>query len=138
MSSRRVVVVNDSEDFLDAITDALTEAGYQVTGHHGDQLSADDVARLEPDLIILDLVLKRRNLDDELANGWDFLLLVRAHDRLANVPIIVCSADAGQLRRREEELRAVAKAYVLVKPFALEELENIVQMALEGSEEAAS
>jgi DNA-binding response OmpR family regulator len=138
MSAPRVVVVNDSEDFLDAITDALTEAGYDVSGHHGDQLSADDVARLEPDLIILDLVLKRRNLNDELANGWDFLLLARAHPRLASVPVIVCSADAGQLRRREEELRAVARTHVLVKPFALDDLERVVRAALDEPEQAAS
>ena len=138
MSAPRVVVVNDSEEFIEAITDALTEAGYMVTGHHGDQLSADGIADLQPDLLVLDLVLRRRNLKDELANGWDFLLLVRAHPQLANVPVIVCSADADQLRRREEELKTVAKAYVLAKPFALDELEATVKLALDGSQEAVS
>jgi DNA-binding response OmpR family regulator len=138
MSAPRVVVVNDSEEFLDAITDALTDAGYEVTGHHGDRLSADDIAKLEPDLIVLDLVLNRRNLYDELANGWDFLLLVRAHERLAGIPVIICSGDVRQLRRREEELKAVANAYVLSKPFALEDLEAMVKTALKSSEEAVS
>lgn len=138
MRRPRIVVVNDSREFLETMEDLLRELGYEVTGHHGDRLSSADLAAMRPDLLILDLVLQRRGQTDELANGWDLLLLVRADSRLQSVPVIVCSGDTRQLRRRERELEQIANAFVLPKPFSLEDVESLVKRALEGAEEAAS
>ncbi len=138
MQPRRIVVVNDSPEFLDTVREILADAGYEVTAHHGDDLTADAIAALRPDLVILDLVLRRRSLRDQLAAGWDLLVLIRAHPQLSQVPIIVCSADTRQLRQRERELEKIAGTFVLPKPFSIDQLEAVVRTALDGRQEEVS
>jgi len=134
MTPRRIVVINDSADFLDTVTEVLGEAGHRVSGHGGDQLTADDIAAMAPDLVILDLVLRHR----ELAAGWDLLVLIRSHPDLATVPLIVCSGDVAQLRKRETELATIANTHVLPKPFTLDRLEAVVDEALGDAKREAS
>jgi CheY-like chemotaxis protein len=138
VESHRIVVVNDSPEFLETVREILADAGYEVTAHHGDDLTADAIAALRPDLVIVDLVLRRRSLRDQLAAGWDLLVLIRAHAQLTSVPIIVCSADTRQLRQREGELQQVAATYVLPKPFSIDQLEAVVRSALEDRQAEAS
>lgn len=138
MDSQRIVVVNDSPEFLDTVREILADAGYEVTAHHGDDLTADAIAALRPDLVIIDLVLRRRSLLDQLAAGWDLLVLIRSHPELASVPIVVCSADTRQLRQRERELQQIAATYVLPKPFSIDQLESVVRSALDARQEEAS
>ena len=133
-TSARVAVVNDSEAFLDLVGEILTAAGYEVTTHLAEDLRLYELAALDPDLIILDLVMVGR----AVASGWDLLMLSRAHPQLESVPIIVCSADHHQLRRREAELAHMPRTSVLSKPFSLEELEEAVRAALDGLEAEAS
>lgn len=126
----RVLVVDDSEDFRDTVTAILADAGYDVRSHAGDRLSADAIAEMDPDLVVLDLVLHGHR---DGATGWDLLEVIRGHPRLASVPVIVCSADASQLHAHEAELTAVAATYALEKPFSLEQFETAVSDALEAN-----
>lgn len=138
MRPGRIVVVNDSPEFLDTVREILANAGYEVTTHHGDDLTADAIAALRPDLVILDLVLRRRSLRDRLAGGWDLLVLIRSHPQLSEVPIVVCSADTRQLRQRERQLEKIAATFVLPKPFSIDQLEAVVRTALDDRKEEVS
>lgn len=100
MALRRIVVIDDDNQFVDTVTEALTDAGYDVEGHNGEGVTADAVAAMSPDLVLLDLVLSSSY---ELA-GWELLGAMRAHPELEGVPIVVASADQQQLRARADEL----------------------------------
>ena len=69
------------------------DAGYDVTLFNGETTAIDEIAASEPELIIVDLLLGG-------ASGWDIVALSRADERLADVPIIICSADVVALRDR--------------------------------------
>jgi CheY-like chemotaxis protein len=124
---RRITVIDDSPEFLEVIGELLTGAGYAVNAFDGRQLSIETLLRTRPDLVLLDLRLLPGSAQ---LTGWDFLLLLRAHRELRQVPIIVCSADLAQIREREPELRQIALTWVLPKPFDLQELEEIIDKAL--------
>jgi DNA-binding response OmpR family regulator len=126
----RIVVINDAPDFLDVVTEILEVDGYAVIPYAGEDLSVDELASRDPDLVILDL---RLWAGEREISGWEFMLLIRSHDALREVPVIVCSADSDQLREREEELQEIANSYVLPKPFEINELEQMVRAALDGS-----
>jgi CheY-like chemotaxis protein len=81
--------------------------------------------RHAPDVIVLDLSLPGRD-------GFDVLLHLKRHRRLASVPVVVATGDTdGQLERK---CRNAGGAAYLVKPHAPEDLSQVV-MALAGLRE---
>ena len=117
----RISVVNDNPEFLELMSAILDEdAGYEVSLFNGEETSIAELADSKPDLIIVDLILGA-------ASGWEIVTLSRAHNELARVPIVICSADVAALRDRQEELAAVGDVHVLPKPFGIDELTSMVE-----------
>jgi CheY-like chemotaxis protein len=117
----RISVVNDNPDFLELMSAVLDEdAGYAVTLFNGQQTELSEMVAAEPDLIIIDLLLGG-------ASGWEIVTLARADERLASVPIIVCSADVTALRERADDLERIGNVHMLTKPFAIEEVTELVE-----------
>jgi DNA-binding response OmpR family regulator len=117
----RISVVNDNPDFLELMSAILDEdAGYDVSLFNGQRAEIDELVASGPDLIIVDLLLGG-------ASGWEIVTLARADDRLAAVPIIVCSADVTALHERADDLDHIGNVHVLAKPFALDEVTDLVE-----------
>jgi DNA-binding response OmpR family regulator len=118
---RRISVLNDNADFLELMSAILDEdAGYAVSVFSGEDTSIDQLSESEPDLVIVDLLLGG-------ASGWEIVTLARAHQGLAGVPIIVCSADVNGLRARAAELERIGNVHLLPKPFGIEEMTSLVE-----------
>ncbi len=117
----RISVVNDNADFLELMSAILDEdAGYDVSLFNGQRAGIGEIAATEPDLIVVDLLLGG-------ASGWEIVTLARSDERLADVPIIVCSADVTALRDSAAELEQIGNVHVLSKPFALDEMTDLVE-----------
>lgn len=117
----RISVVNDNAEFLDLMSAILDEdAGYDVSLFNGEVVAMDELAASDPQLIIVDLLLGG-------ASGWEIVTLARSDQRLADVPIIVCSADVTALRDRESDLERIGNVRVLAKPFAIDEITELVE-----------
>ena len=120
----RISVLNDNPDFLELMSAILDEdAGYDVRLFDGQRTEIDQLASSEPNLIIVDLLLGG-------ASGWEVVTLSRANERLAEVPIIVCSADVAALRERAEELQQIGNVHVLAKPFSIDEITGLVEQLI--------
>jgi CheY-like chemotaxis protein len=117
----RISVVNDNPDFLELMSAILDDdAGYDVTLFSGENTSIAELAASDPDLLIVDLVLGG-------ASGWEIVTLTRAEPDLADLPIIICSADVSALRERSEELERIGNVHILEKPFSLDQITEIVE-----------
>ncbi|MGI8829801.1 MAG: response regulator [Candidatus Limnocylindria bacterium] len=117
----RISVINDNPEFLELMAAILDEdAGYEVTLFNEEETAISEIVGSRPDLIVVDLLLGG-------ASGWEIVTLSRAHDQLAQVPIIVCSADVASLRDREEELAQIGNVHVLAKPFGIDDLTGMVE-----------
>ncbi|HPD95796.1 MAG: response regulator [Bacteroidales bacterium] len=85
MNSRFILIVDDSvtnQVFLDAL---LKEEGYR-TKTAGNAVEAFDILKNDvPQLILLDLLMPRKN-------GFELLSEIKENDRLKNIPVIVVSA----------------------------------------------
>jgi DNA-binding NtrC family response regulator len=123
----RITVVNDYPDFLETMRDILSSDGHEVTGFDGDRTTIDDIADSRPELLIVDL----RIAGDHM-KGWDTLVLARLDERLAGVPLIVCSGDVDTLRERGEDLRRQGNIHTLEKPFGVDDALAAVHEALGG------
>ena len=116
----RISVVNDNPDFLELMSAILAEdAGFEVSLFNGEETSMDEIAGARPDLLIIDLLLGG-------VSGWELVVLARADERLATVPVIVCSADVAELRNHTDELERIGNVHVLAKPFSVDEVTGLV------------
>jgi DNA-binding response OmpR family regulator len=86
----------------------------------GEKTSVAEIAAADPDLVIVDLLLGG-------ASGWDIVALTRADERLADRPILVCSADVSALRDKTDELARIGNVHVLEKPFSIDQITELVE-----------
>jgi CheY-like chemotaxis protein len=113
-------VVDDDEATREAYSLALGQCGLRVvTAHHGRH--ALEQLRLCPEedrpcCILLDLMMP-------VMDGWQFRAEQRRDPRLANVPVIVCSAQGGV----EQRAGSLEAACYLNKPVEVEELLAVVR-----------
>jgi CheY-like chemotaxis protein len=130
----RITVINDNPEFLDVMDAVLNALGHESTILIGGSVTVEDVADSRPDLVVIDLRLDSGLLND----GWGIVLGCRAHEQLADVPIVLCTADADFLRARAEEISALADVHPLPKPFGMQELEELIGKLLERFEKPPS
>ena len=120
----RILVVNDTEEILQAFRDLLEDEGYEVHLSGVAFSNVDGIIRLAPDLIILDYVFGQEKV------GWQMLQLLRMHRGTAAIPVIVCTAATHAVREIDGEL--IARGIRLVaKPFDIDELLTAVRQALD-------
>jgi CheY-like chemotaxis protein len=123
-SGKHVLVVNDTEEILDLFRAILGEMGHRMTAW---SFSPDDLAKvteIDPDLIILDLLMGPTELQ-----GWALLQKLRMSPPTENLPVIVCSAATNWVREQEGWLAANGVKVVL-KPFKVTDLERAISQAL--------
>lgn len=110
MTATRVLVVEDEEAFIDALTVALTKEGFVVSIARDGAEALAAFAADEPDLILLDLMLPR-------VSGVDVCREIRATSK---VPIIMVTAKSDEIDT-VVGLEVGADDYI-TKPYRMREL----------------
>jgi DNA-binding NtrC family response regulator len=121
-SATRVLVVDDEPLVRWAIGETLLARGYDVVeaeDAHGARVLIADAAT-EPNVVLLDL---------KLPDSDDLGLLAAVRRALPQVPVIVMTAFGTP--ELLEEARRLGVFTVLDKPFELEELDRLLDRALE-------
>jgi CheY-like chemotaxis protein len=123
-----VLVVEDDEDIRADLTAILRVKGFAVDEAANGK---EALARLRdgerPCLMVLDLMMP-------VMNGWELRAAMLADGDLAKVPVVVVS---GKGRMPPDEERTLAPAAVLVKPFELSELLDVVARFCAAGQAAA-
>ena len=119
LSGKRVLVVEDDPSIAIGLRINLESEGYVVDVAEDGDVALDLAQSLEPDLIVLDVMLPKRN-------GLEVLHDLRAEGR--TMPIIILSAKVGEMDK-VAGLELGAEDYV-AKPFSLAELLARVRAAL--------
>jgi CheY-like chemotaxis protein len=114
----RILVVEDDQDVRETILDLLSDEGVPAAGT-ADGASALRFLRsapVKPNLILLDLMMPG-------VNGAEFRRLQMEDPSLANIPVVLLSADVTT----ESASAAMHAAGYLKKPVKLAQLLEIVQ-----------
>lgn len=119
----RILLIEDEGNILEAIGFILTRAGWEVQGHGNGATALEAVARMAPDLVVLDVMLPGRS-------GLEILRDLRGRPETAALPILMLTAK-GQTKDRETALELGADAY-LTKPFSNAELLQTVTRLAEA------
>jgi len=115
-ATRRVLVVDDDPDILDALSEILEVEGYDVHRARNGREALVRVEQAPPDLVLLDLMMP-------VMDGSEFARNLAPGRR---PPIIVLSAD----RNVSVKAMEIGALGWLAKPFELDELLAAVRRAL--------
>ena len=110
----KIIIAEDDQFILKAMTTKLSKEGYEV------KIAVDGVQLMDilksyiPDLIILDLLMPKKD-------GFEVLKEVKGVQRLKNIPILIAS-NLGQENDIQQVLALGATDYLIKSEFTLESL----------------
>ena len=111
--AKKILVVDDDPDILDALQITLEDAGYDVTttekGDYAENLR--DTNGGFPDVIILDVLLSGKD-------GRIICQKLKSQENTRHIPIIMISAHPGA----KQSVKAVGADDFLAKPFDIDDL----------------
>lgn len=120
--SRIVVCVEDEQEMIDLVSLILSRKGFEVIGASGGQDGLRLIEQLQPDLVLLDLMMP--DMD-----GWEVYQRMKANAALNRIPVIVVTAKAQSIDKMLGLHIAKVDDYV-TKPFGPTELLNSVERVL--------
>lgn len=120
---KRVLLIEDEPNIIQAISFILSRDGWRVDTHADGATAVAEVARRDPDVVILDVMLPNKS-------GFDVLQDLRANPETEALPVLMLTAR-GQSRDRELAERYGASQF-MTKPFSNAEVLDSVRELSEG------
>jgi twitching motility two-component system response regulator PilG/twitching motility two-component system response regulator PilH len=108
MGRRSVLIVDDSQAVLDALTSAFEDAGYDVTSATDGEEVFRKMAAANPDALLLDIYMPK-------LNGADVCRLVKAHPHWKKTYLVLMSSRISE--RETDTYKRIGADRVLRKPF---------------------
>lgn len=122
--AKRVLLIEDEPNIIEAISFILTRDGFTVHTHEDGASALTKIKSTPPDMIILDVMLPGQS-------GFEVLQQVRADPDVGKTPVLMLTAR-GQTKDRETALRLGADQF-MTKPFSNTEVRDAVR-AMVGHE----
>ncbi len=130
MSAKSIVIIDDDPEICEAMSEILSQDGYQVftalDTRKGHQLFVDT----RPDLLILDIMM------ETMDEGLNFATEVKKNDGAFGVPILIVSArppvEKGYGRTLDEDLDWIHADIFIEKPIEPEELIHNVRLLVKN------
>ena len=119
-----ILVADDSPTQLQIIADLLKANNFSVTTAVNGDEALDKVKSLAFDLIILDVVMPKKN-------GYQACRSIKSDPQTENIPVILCSTTDTQVDSYCG-LKQGADAYI-IKPFDHDEFLGTVKQLLQNS-----
>ncbi len=126
----RIAVIDDDAVFVELMIDLLAHGeGYDVVSTQHWLQSFEFVKEVQPDLILLDLMLGRRQ------SGWNVLETLREDPSTAAIPVILCSAAAPAL---PATVAGQGRVATVAKPFDVDHLLAVIASLLQAASTPAN
>jgi len=121
--SKRILVVEDTEDNRQIVRDLLTSVGYEMIEAVDGAQGVEVAVREKPDLILMDIQLP-------VFDGYEATRRIRANEATSRIPIIAVTSYA--LSGDEGKARDAGCDDYLAKPFSPRQLLAMVRARLGG------
>lgn len=105
-----VLIVDDDQDWIEALTDFLVEEGYSVTAAPNGLAALQKLAQMDPLVVITDVEMP-------IMDGRQFL--VRVHEENGRMPVIVVT---GERTQRDNDAGLAGAFRIIRKPVPVEDL----------------
>ncbi len=121
MTSKRILIADDSGSVRQMLSFVLTQAGFEVLSAEDGQEALDKAPAFSPHLVITDLNMPK-------LNGIELVKSLRAITGFRFIPILVLTTE-GQEEKKQAGRAAGATGW-LVKPFMPDKLLAVVNKVL--------
>jgi two-component system cell cycle response regulator DivK len=111
--SKRVLAVEDQEDNMQILRDAIVNAGYQIIEAENGEQALALAAKHHPDLILMDIQIP-------IIDGYEATRRIKADPALRSIPIIAVTSHA--LDGGEQKARAAGCDDFVAKPYSPRQL----------------
>lgn len=110
-----IFCVNGSPDFLDLLREFFQTEHFDVTTTNFVPRTYDQIAALQPDLLLIDLVIGQ-------TVGWELLERLQLEALTNRIPVIVASTNDDLLERARQNQARYGAEYYILKPLDLDDL----------------
>ena len=111
--SKRVLAVEDQEDNMQILRDAIVNAGYEIIEAENGEQALALAAKHRPDLILMDIQIP-------IIDGYEATRRIKADPALRSIPIIAVTSHA--LDDGEQKARAAGCDDFVAKPYSPRQL----------------
>jgi two-component system cell cycle response regulator DivK len=111
--SKRVLAVEDQEDNMQILRDAIVNAGYEIIEAENGEQALALAAKHRPDLILMDIQIP-------IIDGYEATRRIKADPALRSIPIIAVTSHA--LDDGERKARAAGCDDFVAKPYSPRQL----------------
>ena len=122
-SQTKILIVEDEEILLTALSEELKQEGFQVVGAKDGMEGVETAKSEKPDLILLDLVMPR-------LDGIGALKEMKASDEIKDIPVVILT-NLSDYDKISDALSLGAMDYLVKANYRLEELVNKIKTVLE-------
>jgi CheY-like chemotaxis protein len=109
-SRGKVLIVDDDQEWIEALTDFLVEEGYSVTSAPNGLAALQKLSQTDPLVVITDVEMP-------IMDGRQ--LLVRVHEENGRMPVIVVTAERAQ---RDNDAGLAGAFRIIRKPVPVQDL----------------
>ena len=107
--TKKILVVEDTEDNRQILRDLLTQAGFDLIEAHDGAEGVAKAAEHKPDLILMDIQMP-------VMDGYEATRQIKANPELKAIPIVAVTSYA--LSGDEEKARAAGCDGYIAKPYS--------------------
>jgi CheY-like chemotaxis protein len=119
MERQHVFVVNGDPAFLDVVRELLQDERYNVTTTNFVPRTFDQIAALQPSLLVIDLIVGEQA-------GWGLLAELRGEAETRGIPVILVSTSPRLLEDAKANRAMWGGDRHLLKPFDVDDLLGMV------------
>jgi two-component system, OmpR family, response regulator VicR len=119
----KVVCIEDEPEMIELVKLILNKKGVEVFGASGGQAGLEAVEQLNPNLVLLDLMMP--DMD-----GWEVYQQMKAHPQMRDIPVIIITAKAQSIDKVLGLHIAKVDDYI-TKPFGPGQLAESVERVLQ-------
>ena len=116
--SKKILIIEDEKVLLEVLEKKLTSQGYEVVVAKDGEEGLDKMKKINPDLILLDIIMPKKD-------GFDVLTEMNRDQVLSEIPVIIIS-NSGQPVEIDRALKLGVKDYLIKTEFDPEEVINKV------------
>jgi twitching motility two-component system response regulator PilH len=117
---KHIFVINGAPEFLNLMRDVFQDGRFNVTTTNFVPRSFEQINAVQPDALIIDLVVGQEA-------GWDLLERLHTGVTTAGIPVLVVSTIPRLLEEFQNQAARFGAHRSLVKPFDLAELMAVIQ-----------
>lgn len=120
-----VLVVEDEDFLVRALKDNLVSEGHSVSVATDGEMAFDELKKKTPSLILLDLLLPKKN-------GFDVLRDIRSNPEWQHIPVVILS-NLGEDSEIKRALELGANDYFVKSQHPIQEVMEKVREYLQGA-----